>query len=58
VVCDSNNQNVNDSDDTDVYPVEGLPTNIPGFLTLSIGLIIGITSVIIAIPSAKKLIKR
>lgn len=58
VVCDANNHNVNDSVIRGVYPVQTFPPQIPGYPMLSIGLIIGITTGIVAITITKKLRKR
>lgn len=58
VVCDSTNHNVNDTVIRTVYPIVTYPTTIPGFPILLTGLIIGMTSVIVAIISTKKLRKR
>ncbi|MFX1496767.1 MAG: hypothetical protein ACFFBH_04505 [Promethearchaeota archaeon] len=59
LVCDTSNHNVNDSRIIDVYPIQTIPPIlIPGYSILTIGLIIGITSVIIIISVIKKLRKR
>ena len=57
VVCDSNNHLINDTVIRTVYPIQTFPINIPGYPILVIGLIIGITSVITAVPIIKKLRK-
>ncbi len=56
VVCDYSNHNINDSVLKEFYPIQTFP--IPGYPILLIELIIGITSVIVAIPLTKKLRKR
>lgn len=58
VVCDYSNNNVNDSVLKEVYPIQSFTPPIPGYPILLIGLIIGITSVIAAIPLTKRLRKR
>jgi hypothetical protein len=59
VVCDANNHKVNDSVIRTVYPVQTFPPSpIHGYPIFSIGLIIGISIVIIVIPMTKRLKKR
>ncbi|NHJ22552.1 MAG: hypothetical protein EAX91_16515 [Candidatus Lokiarchaeota archaeon] len=59
LVCDTSNHNVNDTRLIHVYPIQTYPPPpIPGFPVLIVGLIIGITSIIVAIPLTKKLRKR
>jgi hypothetical protein len=56
VVCDSSNHHVNDSVYREVYPIQTYtPPNIPGYPLLVTGLIIGITSAIVALILTKKL---
>ncbi|MFX1390303.1 MAG: hypothetical protein ACFE9Z_09595 [Promethearchaeota archaeon] len=57
VVCDYSNHNVNDSVQREIYPIQTYSPQIPGYPMLSIGLIIGITSIIVTIHLTKKLRK-
>lgn len=57
VVRDYSNGSIQDSVLQTIYSVESLYPNIPGYSILAIGLIIGITSVIITISVIKKLRK-
>ena len=61
LVCDTSNHNVNDTRSIHVYPIQTYyipPPPIPGYPVLIVGLIVGITSIIVAIPLTKKLRKR
>ncbi len=58
VVCDSSNHSIYDSVVRFVYPIQTVPTNIPGYPTLLIIAINGIMSVIVAVSLTKKLRKR
>lgn len=58
VVCDSSNHSIYDSVVRFVYPIQTFPTQgIPGYPILLIGAIIGIMSVMVALPLTKKLRK-
>ena len=58
VVSDYSNSNTQDSRETTVYPIMNTTSNIPGYSIILIGLMIGLTIGIIAIPLTKKLRKR
>lgn len=58
VVFDYSNNNIYDAVTTDVYPVLSTTSNIPGYSIILIGLMIGLTIGIIAIPLTIKSRKR
>lgn len=57
-VCDYNNNSIRDVVKLNIYPIQTFGKPISGYPILLIGLIIGIISVIAAIPITKKLRKR